>query len=871
MKQNKAKRIAYIACCAMLAGAMGTTAAYAVNDGTGNTAEPAEEPAAEEKVSADREQPVKNETVYVLADANGSTNKVIVSDWLQNVNGENTLTEESILRGVENVKGDETFTENGDTRTWNASGSDIYYQGTTNAELPLNIRVTYYLNGQEISAKDILGKSGKVTVRFDYENLQKTVKEINGEKVDIYVPFAAITGMMLDNDTFRNVDVTNGKLVNDGNRTFIIGTAFPGLPESLGTQDSEKLDIPEYFEITADVTDFRFGNTMTIATNELFNNIDIDLGDEESTLLDDIDKLKDAMNQIIDGSDQLYDGLSQLLEKSSALTDGVGALYDGAAQLNDGTSALYDGAVQLDDGAAQLSEGAGKANEGAAQLYDGSIKLSEGLGELTSNNAALTAGSEEVFRSLLDMANSQLAEAGITGYTLTIDNYADTIDEIIASLEKNDFRKIAEEKARDQVTEAVEAKRDTVRAEVEKAVRAQVEEKVNEAVAQTVREKVMSGAAGTVASKVTTGVKETVTQKVTEAVKATVTDKVTAAVREQVFEAVLASQGMTPATYEAAKSAGLISDAAQAQLEAATSAQMQSAGVQAKIDAAVAQQMKSDEVKTIISTNIDQQMKSAEVEEQEKAIIAEKLDSQEVKNQEEAAFNDGMNSAEAKEKAQAAINEKMQSDEIKKIIEDTTDAKIAELIEENLKSDEVQQKIEAGLETAKESIGKLYTLKDSLDSYNVFYRGLAAYTDGVAQAADGAEQIKNGLGELGDGTAALADGAAQLSDGAKTLSDGAKALSDGSEKLYDGIGELNSNVPALIDGITQLKDGSGQLSDGCVEFNEQGITKITELAEGDLADIADRLRAVKSVSRDYETFTGGSGSAKFIYRTEAIE
>ena len=680
MKQNKARRTAYIACCAMLAGALGTTAAYAANDGIGHTEEPQESPASEEMVSADSEQPVKNETVYVLADANGSTNKVIVSDWLRNVNGADTISEESVLRNIENVGGSETFTENGDIRTWNASGSDIYYQGTTNADLPLKIKVTYYLNGSEISAADILGKSGRVTVRFDYENLQKTVKEINGEEADIYVPFAAITGMMLDNDIFRNIEVTNGRLVNDGNRTFIVGTAFPGLPESLGIQDSDKLNIPEYFEITADADGFSIGNTMTIATNELFSDIDIDLGDEESAMLEDVDKLKDAMDQIIYGSGQLYDGLSELLEKSSALTDGVGALYDGAAQLNNGTAALYDGA-------ARLSEGAYKANDGAAQLYGGSLKLTEGLGELTASNATLTAGSEQVFNSLLDMANTQLEDAGITGHILTIENYRETLDEIISSLENGGLRKIAEENARKQVTEAVEAKRDMVRTEVEKAVKAQ---------------------------------------------------------------------------------------------------------------------------------------------------------------------------------AEAGTSTQMPPDEIRKIIEDTTDARIAELIEENLSSEEVQKKIEAGTESAKKSVTKLYALKESLDSYNTFYTGLAAYTDGVAQAADGAAQIKDGLSELGSGTAALADGAGKLTDGAK-------ALSDGSEDLYNGIGELDSKIPALIDGITRLKDGSGKLSEGCVEFNEQGITKITDLADGELGSIADRLKALKAASDDYETFTGGTGSAKFVYRTEAIE
>ena len=740
MKQNIAKKLAYIAACTMLAGAVGATAAYAVNEE--HDTEEAEEAPAESRTEETNEQSVKDETVYVLAGADGRTNKVIVSDRLSNPDGLNTLTEDSTLRGVENVKGDEAYTENGDTRTWDAAGSDIYYQGTTNEEPPVRLSVTYRLDGEEMSASEIAGKSGRVTIRFDYENTLKTTKTVNGEKTDIYVPFAVITGMMLDNDSFRDVEVTNGKLVNDGDRTFVIGTAFPGMTESLGLKDSEKITIPEFVEITADVTDFTLGNTLTVVTNELFNDIDLDLGDKETSITEDMDKLGEAMKQLIDGSGRLHDGLSELLEKSSALTDGVSALNGGAEKLNAGAAA---------------------ANEGVKKLNEGSVKLSEGLDTLDSNSAALTAGSEQVFASLLDMANTQLEAAGITGYTLTIENYGETLDAIIASLDENEVLKTAQEQARAQVTEAVEAKRSEVVAGVTKAVREQVAEKVN------------------------AGVRETVEAKITEAVRA------------KVLGGVLAAQNMTPEKYEQAVAAGMINEQ-----------------TQKAIEGAVEQQMQTEEIKAQIAAAADAQMQTPEV----------------------------------KAQAEAALEAQLQSDEVKAIIAETTESKIAELIEENMNSEEVQSKIQEGLGAAKAGVEKLTGLKAQLDSYNTFYTGLAQYTEGVSQAAGGAKQLSAGLGELGSGTAALAGG---------------------TQQLCDGISEMNGKLPALIDGITQLRDGSGELADGCERFNDEGIAKLIDLVDGDIGGIVERVKAISEASSEYGTFTGGSGSARFVYRTDAID
>ena len=150
-------------------------------------------------------------------------------------------------------------------------------------ELPVGVKISYKLDGKEMSPESLTGKSGKITIRFDYTNSAYEMKKINGKEEKIFVPFAMLTGMILDNDIFRNVEVTNGKLINDGMRSVVAGAAFPGLQDSLGL-DKNDLEIPEYIEITADVTDFKMGMTATIATNEIFNEIDTDKLDSDSDI-----------------------------------------------------------------------------------------------------------------------------------------------------------------------------------------------------------------------------------------------------------------------------------------------------------------------------------------------------------------------------------------------------------------------------------------------------------------------------------------------------------------------------------------------------------------------------------------------------------
>ena len=561
MKNRATKFISLALCAVVLFAAVGTSVFALTGEG-----KESEDENQETTINASAEaETSKDETVYVLAGADGTVQKIIVSDWIKNAMAADSLEDKTELSDIENIKGDESFTLGGDNScVWDAQGNDIYYQGNIEKELPVQMSVCYTLDGQAIAPEALAGQSGHVTIRFDYQNMQYEEVLLDGKTEKIYVPFTMLTGMLLDTEVFRNVTISNGKLINDGDRIAAVGIAFPGLQEDLAIS-KEKLDIPDYVEISADVENFEMGMTMTLATTELFGAIDSDKLDLHE-LSDAMAELTDAMDQLMDGSSQLYDGLCTLLEKSGDLVSGINKLAEGAAQLKAGAESLDSGAAQLQAGAAQLSSG---------------------LNTLNANSSSLNGGARQVFSSLLSMANTQLSEAGLSVPALTIDNYASVLDGVIASLDDTAVYQAALE----QVTATVNANRGMIEEKVTEAVQAQVEAEVS--------------------AQVTAAVRETVTQAVLE--------------NETQFRAAVIQQalGMTVEEYKAAIEAGLVTqeqqDAVNAAVEAAMQAEidarMQREEIQAQINAVtqqtVGEQMQSDEIQALIASNTELQVQQA--------------------------------------------------------------------------------------------------------------------------------------------------------------------------------------------------------------------------------------------------------------------
>lgn len=363
----------------------------------------------------------KEETVYVMMDADGNITSTIVSEWLKNPDGATELTDTSSLTDIRAVKGTATCTQEGDRVTWNADGGDVYYQGQSDAALPVSVSVSYELDGKKVTAKELEGASGHLKISFHYENNTATERLIHGEMQTIYQPFMVISGLVFDNDKASNVEVSDGKVLNSGDMTLVLGMAMPGLSESLGLDDLEDadgepvdVDIPEQVEIDADVVDFSLLMTMSVATNDALEELGLDDFDSLDSLKDKTDDLTEGMDDIIDGATQLDDGVVELSDGTDELSDGTDDLYNGAFDLADGAHELLNGTHKLNSGADKVKDGTVKVNTGAQQVNTGAAALKEGIDQLKEKAPELAEG----VTALVDGADA-LSE-GVT--TITSNN-----------------------------------------------------------------------------------------------------------------------------------------------------------------------------------------------------------------------------------------------------------------------------------------------------------------------------------------------------------------------------------------------------------------------------------------------------------------
>ncbi|MBR5722207.1 MAG: hypothetical protein IKX57_01155, partial [Oscillospiraceae bacterium] len=349
--KNYKKWIAAVLAVMLSAGATGSLA-YAKNNAE-NSAETAvvtdaAEPAAAVRTAVSGDV-CKDETVYVLCNADASVKDVIVSDWLKNPQALASLADFSDLKDIVNVKGTESFSQHGTALDWKASGDDIYYQGKTEKQPPVKVKMTYYLDGKEIAPEQLAGKSGHLRIRWDYEN--STTVTVGGQRVK--VPFLAVSAAVLDSKSCVNASVKNGKLISDGDRLIAVGAAFPGVNETLRLDETGLVDyqLPEFAELEADVTDFHMNTSVTVVSDELFSKLDTDELLNTEDLQKQVGELRDGAAALCDGTASLYDGIAKLADGSGDLTAGIGQLLGGAGTLKDGAAELSSGAKQITDGA----------------------------------------------------------------------------------------------------------------------------------------------------------------------------------------------------------------------------------------------------------------------------------------------------------------------------------------------------------------------------------------------------------------------------------------------------------------------------------------------------------------------------------------
>lgn len=386
----------------------------------------------------DTEEKDKTETVYVKSDAKGNPREITVQTKLKNTSDGDTIEDYTNLTDIKNKEGDEAFTQNADgTIEWENHGEDITYEGTGSEELPVDVNISYELDGQPIEPEELAGKSGSLEIRFDYKNKTTQTIKIEGKEEQVSVPFAVISTMLLSEDHASNIKVENGKVMDIDGQKLVVGYACPGLTKSLKLttyEPTEDIDIPEYVEVMADVTDFSLDFTATIISSGLLEDMDLKDLDDVDEMSDNMKKLEEATDKLSDGAGTLEDGmktyqtyLDQYLSGVTALDQGAGALESGLQVMNEKKGDLQAGATLLKESlttlhdtlaAIQLPQGSSVDLSGmetaAKQLEADETKLNEVLTEMGTGLAEMqelakeAAGYQATVKTQLETAKTAL-------------------------------------------------------------------------------------------------------------------------------------------------------------------------------------------------------------------------------------------------------------------------------------------------------------------------------------------------------------------------------------------------------------------------------------------------------------------------------
>lgn len=311
----------------------------------------------------------KEETVYSKLDTNGKSYQTVVSDHIKNTEYLEEIKDLSDLLEIENLSEDNTYTQNGNVIVWNAKGKDIYYNGKSEKELPIEVKMTYTLDGKEISPEELSGKSGKLNIKIEYTNKAKHYVEIDGQYVEMYTPFVIFAGTYFKNETVQNVKVTTGKAVDDGSKTIVIGMALPGLQTSLGL-DKDTFEIPENIEIEMDVTNYEQSSIITFVTPKIIDKEDFNILDELDTLYSSVDTLQSSMDQIEEGAKTLSEGTALYSENYNTFNSAIGMLNDGTTTLKENYETFNNGVQTANEGAKQLNVGMQQLNTAAESIKD---------------------------------------------------------------------------------------------------------------------------------------------------------------------------------------------------------------------------------------------------------------------------------------------------------------------------------------------------------------------------------------------------------------------------------------------------------------------------------------------------------------------
>ena len=770
-----------VGCGANTAVTTGTDTAYVTEMAAGSTEATITQAITNELAVSNKSTLATNtrqETVYVFNDASGNKNHITVNEKITDANGNETLNKT---------------------------------ESSENA--PVTMKVTYKLDGKEIKPEDLAGKSGKVTIRFDYTNNQKKTVTINGKKQTVAVPFTMITGMMLPTDVFSNVEVTNGKLTKVGDNIVAVGMTMPGLKDTMNLKFNDKsldLDIPEYFELTADVKNFSLDMTMSVATSNLLSDMnadDITLEDLKKTVA----SLDDAATQLADGTVTLQDGTQQLSDAIPALTDGVDQLNTGASSLKDGiyayadgAASAYEGSVSLNDNMKTYADGIGtlyntlkdnnldssvaSAAKGASDLAAGAATLDAGIDSALSGAGALVTGSKDLTGGTEQLATGAAA-------------LADGADKIGKTLT-------------DGMTEAKEKYDNAYESFYQLAV-AVIGGKLGYN-PSTMTDEQKIAAATALANEAGYGL--SATADITNENQCT---KAAAFIMQNYNDTNITTGKIGIRT---AMVSALTAKYAAADTEHKYTLEQLKAKANSDADANI----------VAISSGLSQAYKAY------------------------GLLNDTMTSL-------TAGGENSFFNGITKLNEGAgqvnTGANALKAGIDQLSTGAGQ--LSAGSKQLKAGLG---TLSTGLNTLSASVGSFSTYKEGTLCSSLYALNLNAGKLQQ-EGTAVLQGGLSQLTANNDTLKNGASQLADGTATLKASSG-------TLADGVTQLNEGAITLKDGMAQFNSEAIEPITKLVDSDAQTAVDTIKAVVKAGQEYNSFLGKSddkaGSVTFVYKTAGI-
>lgn len=799
--------------------------------------------------STDTQDVYKEETVYVNADATGNSDEVTVSDWLKNsgsVSG--NLTDESILKEIKNVKGDETFTENGDQLTWNTAGEDIYYQGTTDKELPVSVKLTYFLDGKEVKPDELKGKSGHLKIQVQYTNNEKKTVTVDGKEEEVYTPFVMMTGMILPNETFSNVTIDNGKVISDGSRNIVVGFGIPGLKDSLDldeetTKEAEDkgVTIPENFEMEADVTDFTMSSTFTVALTDLLDDMDMDN-------IIDVDSLKDSLNELEDAALELVSGSGTLADGASTLADGVSSYTAGADELNAGIQKYLGSNGELNGSVTEYVNGVGKVVKGVKDYTSGTNALANGVISYVAGEQKIAAGTAQL--SQLSKGLEQVQTA-VDTLSKAADGKGEATDDLVIAANQlaAGTKQLQAVLGSEEVTalltqvngmvttgnELISAT-ESLSASLQTGIATPV---ANIAAALTGMETQLNAIntqLGTLQSDCETAVAD-VNAKITD--YNTKVDAAQAAAntsKTQIANAISALQVQLNATTDES-----VRDQISTAITALQNAQTAADGLNnVQKASAITVSVPTFDLSAITSgaatlqTNLKTFKETAAALQQQLPEMQKKLD------------------------AIAAAKDSLPSDSISQLT-----ASVTQL-------NQGMQGLNTGLGTLSGGLGQLNTSVQA--QFPTAIQGITELNGGFMQLGSYNTSLLSGAEKLKGSSSTLAAGAGTLQSGTNQLASGLNTLGS---QMSAGAAKLSANSNALREGASSLSEGAKKLADGMDQFDKEGTSKLKSTVEDEFGDVLDRLKALTSDDCTYNTFSGKDskmdGSVKFVIETEAIE